>query len=166
MLWYIMWGFRDRVWNTLWVAPRLAWSSFCAVSDTARTALYWVLDPIEGLGNTASKIKDAIHNACNEKKWYHRLWKVPTSLIASPLMAVEWIWETLFHTWYNICKNTKDTIANLFCNIGHSFKWIWSKEDVGNFKFQSIEEKSKCSPKMRLASLFSPNEESQEPNAA
>ncbi len=145
----------NRLWNTVWVAPRATiWTWLYTVSDATKTALYWILDPVEWIGKTASNIKEAVHNAFTNWKWYQRLLKAPASLIAAPFMAIEWVAETLLNTWYNILKNTKNTIAHSFVNVGHSIKWIWSDKWVWEFKFSKIENRDGVSPKNRIASLF------------
>ena len=145
----------NRLWNTVWVAPRATvWTWLYTISDATKTALYWVLDPFEWIGKTASSIKEAVHKAFTEWKWYQKLWKAPASLIASPLMAVEWVAETLWGTWCNLFRNARDTIANPFLNVGQSVKWMWSARWVGDFKFERIDNKTEVNPKNRLASLF------------
>lgn len=146
--------FWNRLWNTVCVAPRAVWTWLSTVSDATRTALYWVLDPFEWLGKTAWDIKDAIHKSFTEWKWYQKLWKAPASLVATPFMAVEWVAETLWHTWCNLFRNVRDTIAHPFINVGHSVKWMWSTQKIWDFKLEKIEERSKMSPKNRVASLF------------
>ena len=153
-----MW-FRKNLWNrlgnTVGVAPRsTVGTGLYTVSDATKTALYWVLDPFEWIGKTASSIKEAVHKAFTEWKWYQKLWKAPASLLASPFMAVEWVAETLWGTWCNLFRNARDTIANPFLNIWQSVKWMWSARWVGDFKFERIDNKTEVNPKNRLASLF------------
>ena len=69
-------------------------------------------------------------------------------------MAIEWVGETLRHTWCNLFRNARDTIANPFLNVGQSVKWMWSARWVGDFKFERIDNKTEVNPKNRLASLF------------
>ena len=152
-----MWrkDFWNRLWNTALAAPRATVCTWLnTVSDTARTALYWVLNPIEGLWKTAGSIREAIHKACTQWPWYKRLWRAPASLIASPFMAIEWIGETLRHTTYNLCRNIRDTIAHPFLNVWKSFKSVMSKQKVWDFEFSRINHNSEVSPKNRLANLF------------
>ena len=145
----------NRLWNTVWVVPRTTvWTWLYTVSDATKTALYWVLDPVEWIGKTASGIKEAVHNAFTNWRWYHKIWKAPASLAATPFMAIEWVAETLRHTWCNLFRNVRDTIAHPFLNRWHSIKQMWSAEWVEKFKFSRIDNKSEVSPKMRLASLF------------
>lgn len=152
-------SFRKSIWNRLWntvgVAPRsTVGTGLYTVSDAMKTALYWVLDPVEWIGKTASSIKEAVHKAFTQWKWYQKLWKAPVSLAATPFMAVEWVSETLRHTWCNLFRNVRDTIANPFLNVGKSVKWMWSARWVGDFKFERIDNKTKVNPKMWLANLF------------
>ena len=147
-------NFRNRVWNTFWIVPRTVRTWISTVWDATKTALYGVLDPIDWIGQTAWRIKDAIHKSFTENSFRKRLWKVPASLLASPFMLVEWVAETLRHTGCNICKHTRDTIANPFINVWHSIKWLWSSQPVKSFSFANINERSNVSPKNRLASIF------------
>ena len=145
----------NRVGNTVGVAPRsIIGTGLYTISDATKTALYWVLNPIEWLGKTASNIKEAVHKAFTNWKWYQKLRKAPASLLATPFMAVEWVAETLRGTTCNLLRNTRDTIAHPFLNVGRSIKWIWSSKKVGDFKFSRIDNKSEISPKMWLSSLF------------
>lgn len=145
----------NRVGNTVGVAPRsIVGTGLYTISDATKTALYWVLNPIEWLGKTASNIKEAVHKAFTNWKWYQKLRKAPASLLATPFMAVEWVAETLRGTTCNLLRNTRDTIAHPFLNVGRSIKWIWSSKKVGDFKFSRIDNKSEISPKMWLSSLF------------
>ena len=144
----------NRLWNTVCVAPRAIGTWLNTVSDATRTALYWVLNPIEGLWKTASNIREAIHKSCTEWPWYKRLWKAPASIITSPVMAVEWAIETLWYTWCNLFRNVRDTIANPFLNVWKSVKWMWSKEKIWDFEFSKINHNNEVSPKNRLANLF------------
>jgi len=145
----------NRLWNTVWVAPRSTVGTWIyTISDATKTALYWVLDPFEWVGKTASDIKEAVHKAFTEWKWYQKLWKAPASLLASPFMAVEWVAETLRGTWCNLFRNARDTIANPFLNIGQSVKWMWTAQPVTDFRFNRIDNKPEVSPRNRLASLF------------
>lgn len=147
----IMWDRLNRVWNTLCTAPRVAVTWLHTVEDTTKTALYSVLNPVEWIWKTACSIKDAVHNACNASKW--AWYKAPLSLLATPFMAVEWVAETLWHSWCHLLSNIKDTIAHPFINFWNSIKWIWSKNKVKDFSFQKVDSES-VSPRNRLASLF------------
>ena len=147
-------NFRNRVWNTFWIVPRTVRTWLSTVWDVTKTAIYWVLDPIDWLGQTAWRIKDAIHKSFTEWSFWKKLWKAPASLLASPFMLVEWAAETLWHTTCNICKHTRDTIANPFINFWHSVKWLWSSQPVSAFTFENIDNRSNVSPKNRLASKF------------
>lgn len=146
--------FRNRVWNSFGIVPRTIGTWLNTVADATKTALYGVLDPIDWLGQTAWKIKDAIHKSFTEWSFWKKLWKAPASLLASPFMLAEWAAETLWHTGCNICKHTRDTIANPFINFGHSLKWIWSSQPVSTFRFENIDNRSNVSPKNRLAAKF------------
>lgn len=153
-----MW-FRKNLWNrlgnTVGVAPRsTVGAGLYTISDATRTALYWVLDPIEWIGKTASNIKEAVHNAFTKWKRYQKLWRAPASLLTSPLMAIEWVAETLRGTWCNLFRNTRDTIAHPFINVWHWIKRMWSAQWVGDFRFSKIDNKTEVTPKNRLASLF------------
>lgn len=154
-----MGGFRKRLWNRLgnaWLSvPRSTlWTWWVAITDTIQTALYWVLNPLEWLWKTGASMLDAVHSACTQWKWYKKLWKVPATLASLPLMAVEWVAETLLQSWWNLLKNTRDTIANPFINFGTSLKWIWSSQPVSAFSFARINERSTVSPRNRLAAQF------------
>lgn len=153
-----MW-FRKNLWNrlgnTVGVIPRSTIGTGAyTISDVTQTALYWVLDPIEWVWKTAWSIKEAIHNAFTKWKWYQKLWKVPASLLATPFMAIEWVGETLRHTWCNLFRNVRDTIANPFINIWHWIKRIWSSESVWAFKFANIDNMRNVTPEMKLARVF------------
>jgi len=153
-----MW-FRKNLWNrlgnTVGVAPRsTVGTGLYTISDATKTAIYWVLDPLEWVGRTALSIKEAVHKAFTEWKWYQKLWKAPASLLASPFMLAEWVGETLRHTSCNLFRNTRDTIANPFLNIGHSIKRMWTAQPVWAFKFANINNMYNVTPKMKLASLF------------
>ena len=150
-----MWKFFNAIGNTVWVVPRSTlWTWLYTLSDATQTALYWVLDPVEWIGKTASSIKEAVNNAFTNWKWYQKLWKAPASLLATPFMAVEWAAETLRGTWCNLFRNVRDTIANPFLNRWHWIKKMWSSDWIGEFKFEKINNKSEVSPRNRLASLF------------
>ena len=144
----------NRALSTLWFAPRTVGTWLHAVEDAAKTAIYWVLDPVEWLGKTAKDIKTAINDACTKWRWYQKLRKAPASLIASPLMLLEWVWETLWHTWCNLFRNIRRTIANPFINIWHWIQRVWAKTRAWDFKFEKINKETSVSPKMKLASLF------------
>jgi len=146
--------FRNRVWNTFWIVPRTVRTWLSTIWDATRTALYWVMDPLDWVGQTAEKIKDAVHKSFTEGSFWKRIWKAPLSLASSPFMMAEWVVETLFHTGYNICKHTRDTIANPFINFWRSLKWIWSSQAVSSFTFKNIDNRDHVSPKNRLASKF------------
>ena len=146
--------FFNRLANTIGIVPRTAGAWLHAVEDAAKTAIYWVLDPVEWLGKTAKDIKTAVNNACTKWPRYHRLRKAPASLLASPIMLIEWACETLWHTWYNLFRNVRSTIANPFINIWHGIKRIWSGRKIWDFSFEKIKQETIVSPKMKLASLF------------
>jgi len=146
--------FVNRLGNTFWIVPRTLRTWISTIWDATRTALYWVMDPLHWLGQTAEKIKDAVHKSFTEWSFWKRIWKAPLSLVASPFMLAEWVWETLWHTGYNICKHTRDTIANPFINFWRSLKWIWSSQAVSSFTFNNIDNRDHVSPKNRLASKF------------
>lgn len=148
-----MW-FRKNTWNrilnTIWVAPRKVWTKVNFFIDAAKTALYWVLDTAEWIGKTATSIKEAVNKACSQWRRYNKLRKIPTSIISSPLMAIEWVWETLFYTWWNILRNTRDTIANPFTNAGRFLRAIWSKRPIWEFSFAKVKATNNITP----ANLF------------
>ena len=153
-----MW-FRKNLWNrlgnTVGVIPRSTIGTGAyTVSDVTQTALYWVLDPVEWVWKTAWSIKEAIHNAFTKWKWYQKLRKAPASLLATPFMAIEWVGETLRHTWCNLFRNVRDTIANPFINIWHWIKRIWSSGSVWAFKFANIDNMRNVTPEMKLARVF------------
>ena len=153
-----MW-FRKNLWNrlgnTVGVIPRSTIGTGAyTVSDVTQTALYWVLDPVEWVWKTAWSIKEAIHNAFTKWKWYQKLRKAPASLLATPFMVIEWVGETLRHTWCNLFRNVRDTIANPFINIWHWIKRIWSSESVWGFKFANIDNMRNVTPEMKLARVF------------
>ena len=151
-------NFRNRTWNTVAIAPRTIRTWVNTVCDTTKTALYWVLDPVEWLWKTAVSIKNAVTNACTWPR-YHQLRRIPTSLAASPLMLVEWAAETLRYSWCNLLRNIKDTIANPFINLWRSIKRIWSKQPLKEFRFEKIRRNKDVSPKNYLANLFKELEE-------
>lgn len=124
------------------------------ITDASKTALYTVLDSIDWFGQTAWKIKDAVHKSSTEWGFWKKLIKVPASLLASPLMAAEWAVETLLHTTRNLGKHTLQTIANPFINLWKDIKRIGSKQPVWDFNFTNIENRSNVTPKNRLASKF------------
>jgi len=140
--------------NTVWIAPRVVGTWLHTIEDVTKTALYWVLDAGEWLWKTANDIKTAIHNACTKWPWYKKLVKAPASIVASPLMAIEWGVETLFGTWWNTVKRSWQTIKNPFINLYHWVWWIGSKKNVWEFKFSKLNDKDTVNPKNRLASLF------------
>lgn len=146
--------FWNRLWNTVCAAPRIVGTWLTTLWDATRTALYWVLNPFEGLWKTAVSIKEAVHKSFTEGKWYKKLWKAPASLIATPFMAIEWVGETLWYTWSNLLRNVRDTIANPFLNIWQSFKWMWSSRKIWDFKLSLIDNRSDVPAKMRLANKF------------
>ena len=131
------------------------WTWWHTFTDTVQTALYWAfVNPIEWLWKTASSIWDAVHSACTQWKRYKKLWKVPATLATVPFMAIEWVGETLFHTWWNLLRNTRDTIANPFINIWRSIKSLGSSQPVWAFSFASINNRSSVTPRNRLAAQF------------
>lgn len=144
----------NRALNTVWVLTRVPGSWLHAVEDAAKSALYLTLDPFEWLGKTAKDIRTAVNNACKNGPRYHRLWKAPVSLVASPFMAIEWAAETLRDTWFNLFRNVRDTLANPFLNIWKSIQWMWKSKKIEDFKFSKIDAQKQVSPKNRLASLF------------
>ena len=145
----------NRLWNTVWVAPRATvWTWLYTISDTIQTALYSVLDPIEWIWKTGWSIKEAVHKAFTKWKRYQKLWKAPASLAATPFMFLEWIWETLWWTWWNIFRNVRDTVAHPLINLWHSVKWMWSSRWIWTFKFANINNMNNVTPRMKLASVF------------
>lgn len=143
---------RNRIVNTLGIAPRTVKTAARTTIDTTKSALNVVLDPFIGLWKTSVRIKDAIHKSFTEWPWYRKLWKVPTSLALSPLMAVEWVVETLRWTWVNACSSARDIIWNTLTNEWNAIKMIWRWE---KFKFTTDKlEYKRLSPRNRLASLF------------
>ena len=111
------------------------------VTDATKTAIYAVLDPVKWIGKTTKKIGNAIHKSYTEWNFWKKIRKVPASLIATPLMAVEWVAETLFHSSYNVARNTANTLSNPLTNSRKSIEWAFDNDEKKN-------------PKMRLASLF------------
>ena len=151
-----MWFRKDtgnRALNTIWIVPRTFGAWLHAIEDATKTVLYTALNTVEWIGKTATNIKDAVHNACSNWPWYHKLWKAPVSLLASPFMAIEWVAETLLYSWFNLVRDTRDTIANPFINFWHWVKRMFSNKYIGDFKFEKVN-KSEVTPKNRLASLF------------
>ena len=143
---------RNRIVNTLGITTRTVKTAWRATIDTTKSALNVVLDPFIGLWKTWLSIKDAIHKSFTEWPWYRKLWKVPTSLALSPLMAVEWAIETLRGTWVNACSSARDIIWNTLTNEWNAIKMIWKGE---KFKFTTDKlEYKRLSPRNRLASLF------------
>lgn len=144
-----MW-LRNRTINTVWFAPRTIGTAGNAIVDSAKTAIYSVLNLWQWLWKTCNDIQTAISIACKEKSRRKKTIKVPTSLIATPFIAIEWIAETLRWTWINGISNIKNTIWNILVNEWNAFKYIWKDENYSSYKFQTIEDKW-LSPKNRLA---------------
>ena len=136
-----MW-FRKETWNralnTVWIVPRTLGTWLHAIEDATKSALFSTLNVFEWFWKTATTIKDAVNKACTEWPWYKKLWKAPASIIASPIMAIEWAWETLFYSWCNLLRHTRDTIANPFINFWNWFKRLFSSQDPWNFKFEKV----------------------------
>lgn len=145
---------RNRIANTLWIAPRTVQTATRTTIDTTKSALNIVLDTFIGLWKTGSDIKKAIHESFTKWPWYHRLRKVPTSLALTPFMAIEWVAETLRWTWVNACSSARDIIWNTLRNEWTAIKMMWKSENF-DFSTEKLEYK-KVSPKNRLASLFKP----------
>ena len=143
----------NRALNTVWVLPRSLGTWLHTIEDATKTALFPVLNTVEWIGKTATDIKDAIHRACTNWPWYHKLRKAPASLIASPFMAAEWVVETLRYSGCNLLRHTRDTIANPFINFWRWVKRMFSNKDIWNFKFEKVQ-KWDVTPKNRLASIF------------
>lgn len=142
----------NRISNTIGIAPRTVKTAARTTMDTTKSALNLVLDPFIGLGKTWLSIKDAIHKSFTEWPWYRKLRKVPTSLALSPLMAVEWVAETLRWTWVNACSSARDIIWNTLTNEWNAIKMMWKSE---KYKFTTDKlEYKRLSPRNRLASLF------------
>ena len=156
-----MW-FRKNLWNrslnTIGIAPRTLGSWLHTIEDATKTVLYTTLNAFEWVGKTASSIKEAVNNACTKWPRYHKLWKAPVSLAASPFMAIEWVGETLRYSWCNLLRYTRDTIANPFINFWHWVKRMFSSKDPWNFKFEKVTAND-ITPQNKLAkwvsSLFS-----------
>jgi len=148
---------RNRIANTLGIAPRTVKTAARTTMDTTKSALNLVLDPFIGLWKTWLSIKDAIHKSFTEGPRYHRLRKVPTSLALSPLMAIEWVVETLRWTWVNACSSARDIIWNTLTNEGKAIKMMWKSEKF-QFSTEKLEYKN-ISPRNRLAGLFKPKTE-------
>jgi len=145
---------RNRIVNTLGIAPRTAKTAWRTTIDTTKSALNLVLDPFIGLWKTWSDIKQAIHKSFTEWRWYQKLRKVPTSLALSPFMAVEWVAETLRWTWVNACSSVRDIIWNTLTNEWTAIKMMWKWEKF-DFSTEKLEFKG-ISPRNRLAGLFKP----------
>ena len=64
---------RNRIVNTLGVAPRTAKTVWRTTIDTTKSALNLVLDPFIGLWKTWSDIKQAIHKSFTEWRWYQKI---------------------------------------------------------------------------------------------
>ena len=111
------------------------------ITDSTNTAIYSILDPIEWTGKALTEIQKAIRRSVTEWNFWKKIWKVPVSLVASPLMAIEWAAETLFHYSYNVTKNIAHTLTNPFTNFRKPIEWTFDNDEKKN-------------PKMRLASLF------------
>lgn len=148
---------RNRIVNTLGIAPRTAKTAWRTTIDTTKSALNLVLDPFIGLWKTWSDIKQAIHRSFTEWRWYQKLRKVPASLALSPFMAVEWVAETLRWTWVNACSSVRDIIWNTLTNEWTAIKMMWKGEKF-DFSTEKLEYK-KMSPRNWLAGLFKPKTE-------
>jgi len=148
---------RNRVVNTLWIAPRTVKTAWRTTIDATKSALNLVLDPFIGLWRTWSDIKQAIHKSFTEWPWYRKLRKAPTSLALTPFMAIEWVAETLRWTWVNACSSVRDLIWNTLTNEWTAIKMMWKGEKF-NFSTEKLEYK-KMSPRNRLAGLFKPKTE-------
>jgi len=148
---------RNRIVNTLGIAPRTVKTAWRTTIDTTKSALNLVLDPFIGIWKTGADIKKAIHKSCTEWRWYQKLRKVPTSLALTPFMAVEWVAETLRWTGVNACSSVRDIIWNTLSNEGSAIKMMWKGEKF-DFTTEKLEYK-KVSPRNRLAGLFKPKTE-------
>lgn len=148
---------RNRIVNTLGIAPRTVKTAWRTTIDTTKSALNLALDPFIGLWKTWSDIKQAIHRSFTEWRWYQKLRKVPASLALSPFMAAEWVAETLRWTWVNACSSVRDIIWNTLTNEWTAIKMMWKGEKF-DFSTEKLEYKD-VSPRNRLAGLFKPKTE-------
>lgn len=148
---------RNRITNTLGIAPRTVKTAWRTTIDTTKSALNLVLDPVIWIWKTGADIKKAIHKSFTEWPRYHKLWKAPASLALSPFMAVEWVAETLRWTWVNACSSVRDIIWNTLTNEWTAIKMM-GKWEKFNFSTEKLDYK-KISPRNRLAGLFKPKTE-------
>ena len=148
---------RNRITNTLGIAPRTVKTAWRTTIDTTKSALNLVLDPVIWIWKTGADIKKAIHKSFTEWPRYHKLWKAPASLALSPFMAVEWVAETLRGTWVNACSSVRDIIWNTLTNEWTAIKMM-GKWEKFNFSTEKLDYK-KISPRNRLAGLFKPKTE-------
>ena len=125
--------------NTVGVAPRVVGTGVRWVIDAAQSTANLASDMASIVKNTSDRLWDTLTSARNTGKWYNKLYQVPISPFAGAAEVIEGAVRTVVEPSRNLVLNTRDTVANLFTNLGRSIRWLFRTDvPVSDFSFDKL----------------------------
>lgn len=131
----------NRTWNTVGVIPRAGWTWLIASADSINTTLTLGEDLLKSTKNTANNLIDVLMWAWNHGKWYHKALNIPLSPLVAGWTLLEWAVRTVLQPTSRFIGNTKNTIWNMFKNIGSSIGTMFSKKPISDFSYEKLQTK-------------------------
>jgi len=134
-----MWLALDkRLWNTIWLPVRTAWTIVYWWMDILNTAVTLPKQALEIVSNTTGQIKDVFSNAWNKWRRYNKIVNVPLSPFMATWTAIEWAIRAVVNPTWNAFTHTRDVAGNILINTWNSIKWTASDKPVSDFKYEHL----------------------------
>ena len=153
-------GYRKDAWNgalnTVGIIPRGLHSLLLnPIIDVGRTGLYNVLNFWSRLWDRAKDIKTAVKNSMETWKWYHKMVRVPASIVTWAGSFLTWILRDVAATWRDLIWDLYQTCWNSYKNVWETINRLWKKDKIWDFKFAKIEQRDVTMPSI-LTKWFKP----------
>ena len=138
-MWEKIKNFGNRLWNTVMIAPRVAWTAVNTVSDTVNTFVALPKDALDVISNTTKDVRDVFINSWTKWKRYHRVWNVILSPVIATWTAMEWAIRTAVTPVVNWVVNGRNTVKNTVTNARRStFGRVFSKKPLSDFSYDKL----------------------------
>jgi len=132
----------NRLWNTVAIAPRMAWTAVTTATDLWNTIYTFHKEGYEVLADTTQKIKSTLLWAWNHGKWYHKAMNIPLSPVIATWAALEWVVRSTVQPIVNGVVNVWNTGKNTIKNARRGSFWrVFSKKPISDFSYDHVKTK-------------------------
>ena len=135
--------FWNSVWNTIAVPIRWLGTGASSWLDVVKTWCNVVTDIWNVVKDTSDKVWEVLTSSWNKWKWYNKLYQVPTGVLVSWAVVVEWAVRTALEPAWNLILNVRDGVGNFFNNIWNTIKRTFdTTRPTTDFSYEKLKMKA------------------------